>query len=129
VSTSKRKRKFSQDFSGKSKTDPSFAPSCNVNTIVKHYEATGIDPFPDAAKQVFGYATSKTYEEALRETAEVESAFASLPSHVRAQFANDPTRWLDSHETPKEAPEASEVVLDDPAPQDATAAEPEPEVQ
>lgn len=68
-----------------------------MNNIINHFRVTGIDPHADRAKnQHFGFASSQTFEEALRNTAEVNSAFENLPSNKRAEFDNNPSLWLDS---------------------------------
>ena len=122
--TTKRKRKYAQDFSGGSLTDQSFAASCNVNNIVRHYEKTGIDPYSDRLQnQIFGVATSTSYEEAMRHAAEVNSAFALLPSAERAKHDNNPQQWLDHAVEPEavyEPPEPSNDPPAKPAPQDAS---------
>lgn len=90
-------RPFAQDFSGESKTQQHFKDSCDVNNIVSHYAATGLDPYQDRLQQKrFGYASSLTFEDALRKTTEIESSFSELPSEVRSGFANSPAKWLDS---------------------------------
>lgn len=76
-----RKRKYSQDFSGNSLTDQSFATACDVNAIVRHYETTGIDPYQDRLKnQKFGVATVLSYEDAMRHKAELDSYTAENPN-------------------------------------------------
>lgn len=80
MATSKRKRKYSQDFSGMSLTDQSFAPSCDVNAIVRHYETTGVDPHAHRIAQArYGEATTLTYEDAMRNAAELASFQAENP--------------------------------------------------
>ncbi len=97
----KQQRKYSQDFSGVSKTDRSFRAGCDVNNIVAHYQATGIDPYADRIPtQRFGHASSQSYEEAMRNVAEINSAFAELPSAERSLHYNDPARWIDHLNTP-----------------------------
>jgi len=92
-----KRRPFSQDFSGPSLTQQHFTAQVDVNNIVNHFRVTGIDPYADRIpKQKFGFASSVTFEEALRQTAEVKSAFAELPSEKRGSFNNDPALWLDS---------------------------------
>ena len=44
------KRRFSQDFSGESKTQQHFKDSANVNNIVASYRATGLDPYAERLK-------------------------------------------------------------------------------
>ena len=112
--------RFSQNFSGPSRTDQSFKASADVNRIIAKYIQTGIDPAPNAAPQKFGVASSKTYAETCRDIAEVNSAFAELPSAERARHSNDPAAWLESmatpepQSTPEAPPEGSETVPDAP---------------
>lgn len=121
-------RPYSQDFSGDSLTDQSFTAACDVNSIVRHYEQTGIDPFFDRKiNQQFGDASTTSYEDAMRQVAEVNSAFAAMPAAERSRYANDPSRWLTAIETYKASLEASEEPSDPPAeppaelaPQDST---------
>lgn len=93
-----KKRKFSTVMTGASLTDTSFAPSCDVNRIVAHYDiGSESDPYLNRKMQErFGDATGPNYLEALRATAEVNSAFMSLSASERAQHSNDPSRWLDT---------------------------------
>lgn len=101
----KPSRKYSQDFSGNSLTQQQFRESSDVNNIVKHYETTGFDPYAARrAAQTFGFATAKSFSEAMQNVAEVESAFAELPSETRSAFANDPARWLAHTATQDKAP-------------------------
>jgi len=44
----------------------------------------------------FGDATTTSYEEAQRHVAEINSAFELLPAGERAEFKNDPSRWVES---------------------------------
>lgn len=127
------KRPYSQDFSGVGKTDKSFAPSCDVNNIVRHYEQTGIDPYIDRQKLArFDAVPPLTYEEAMFKVAEVKSAFALLPSQERAKHANDPTRWLEhlqAENGPQNDSESPITPLEDPAPQDSSEVKSEEKVQ
>lgn len=117
--TSKRKRKFAQDFSGESKTQQQFADTSNVNNIIRKYAEMGGElPEPDPSQ--FGYQASETFAEQMQKVAAVRTAFNELPAAVRASHGNDPSRWLDQHLRPtpqKEAktpPEASEEALSSP---------------
>lgn len=96
MATSKRKRKYSQDFSGHSRTDESFAPACDVNNIVRHYQNTGIDPYQDRLKQArYEEATTLTYADAMRQKAELDSYIAENPD------------WRERHSEAPEEPIAS----------------------
>lgn len=114
-------------------TDQSFKDSCDVNNIIAKYIQTGIDPVPGKKEQNFGFASAKTYTESAQAMAEINSAFAELPSDERTAHSNDPAAWLDSliapagDPTPSETPDvpsgASDTPSAEPAPQDATPAE------
>lgn len=117
------KRPFSQDFSGESKTQQHFTESVNVNNIVRHFVQTGVDPYADRLKnQNFGYASSQDFTEAMQNIAQINTAFAELPSEERSAFGNDPARWIDHLTTPIPAVEeidpqtASEAVSEVPVP-------------
>jgi len=100
-----RTRKFSQDFSGESLTQQGFKDSCDINNIVRHYEASGFDPYESRKQQIrFGHATSKTFSEAMQTVAEIQSAFSALPADTRQSFQNDPQAWIDSYRIPEVTP-------------------------
>lgn len=91
------KRRFARDYSGPSVVQRHFRDQQNVNNIVARYKQTGLDPYADRiGNQRFGFATSKSFTEAMQQVAAVQSAFATLPSAVRAEYENDPAQWLDS---------------------------------
>jgi len=103
---SKKKRRFSIDCSGESATQQHFKESADINNILAHFRSTGVDPYAQRrADQKFGYATSKTFEEAMRQTAEIQSCFNDLPAKERQAFSNDPTQWLNAMGTPEPDPD------------------------
>nr|UXQ88039.1 MAG: internal scaffolding protein [Microvirus sp.] len=121
--TTKRKRKYSQDFSGHSRTDTSFAAACDVNNIVRHYQTTGVDPFPDrlaeyqrqAANDETAEATTLTYADAMRNKAEADSYLAEHP--ISDAPASPPA------EPAPKAPDVADVAK--PPPEDASQAKTE----
>lgn len=120
-----KKRKYAQDFSEAKHgriTDSSFAPACDVNNIVRHYEKTGVDPYADRrGTALYEPASTMSFEDAMRNKAALDSAFEEQPAHVRAAHANS-FAWLDHLSQPKprqEAPNASVQTPEQPAPQDA----------
>ena len=86
--TKKLIRPHARDYSQGGKTDTSFGPSCDVNNIVRHYETTGIDPFPDrlaiyqkqAASQETAEASVLSYEDAMRNKAAYDSYILENPA-------------------------------------------------
>lgn len=124
-----KKRPYAQDFSGPSLTDKSFAPACDVNNIVRHYQQTGLDPHIERKKlETYGVAPTQSFSEAMRNKAELDSIFASLPDSVRAQHANNSTAWfeyLGSDEASQELLDAMATPPAEPAPQGASVDETE----
>lgn len=90
-------------------TQQHFKDSCDINNIVAMFTATGIDPHAERkSKMQFGYASSQSFSEAMQNIAEINTAFAELPSQTRSDFSNDPARWLEHLATPPE-PEAENI--------------------
>lgn len=116
--TSKRKRKYSQDFSGGSLTDTSFAAACDVNNIVNHYQQTGIDPYVDRLKnQRFGDVHTLTYEDAMRHKAEIDSYLVENPDFIENRSAAQAES--EAAQAPQITPEAPASPPAKPAPQAA----------
>lgn len=119
----RRYPRFGQDFSGESLTDTSFAPSCDVNNIIRHYEATGFDPHAHRKELAhFGEVPSLTFSEAMQNKAAFDSYVAENPQWReklsdarRATIAEDGSNPLADG---SEAPDASGVAK--PAPQGAS---------
>lgn len=128
-STTKRVRKYAQDFSGETQTQQQFKDSVDVNNIVRSYTRTGIDPYADRVQnQKFGFATSKDFTESAYAVAEINSAFADLPSAERSQHDNEPANWLESLIEPEPSPEpetAPEALSEPPAEPASTPDKPE----
>nr|UXQ88044.1 MAG: internal scaffolding protein [Microvirus sp.] len=133
--TKSKKRKYSQDFSEASCgriTDSSFAPGCDVNRIVKHHAQTGIDPFESRKSQaVFQDAPTQGFDEAMRISAELDSAFANQPLAVREAHQNNPATWWTSEiaKTLASSQETSPAPPAEPPPEDPDSDNSESEVQ
>jgi len=124
MATTKRKRRYAQDFSKGGKTDASFAPSCDVNRIVNHYQKTGIDIHADRLQQArYGEAPTLTYAEAMRYKAELDSTFALLPLSDQEKYDFSVHKWISDLSAPKPAhdlPTAADESPAEPVPQDAS---------
>ena len=81
-----------------SMTKQSFVDDCDINTIMRRYEATGA--FPDhmnqrAGRGQFGdFSDVSDFQSALNTVIAAESAFADLPARLRDRFGNDPEQLL-----------------------------------
>jgi len=129
MGTTKRKRRYAQDFSKGGKTDASFADSCDVNRIVNHYQKTGIDLYADRIQQArYGEAPTLTYAEAMRYRAELDSAFALLPLAEQEKYDFSATNWIADPGAEKPAHDLETAAAEpaaEPAPQDASDGESE----
>lgn len=81
---------------GESVTQQHFRDECDINNIVKRYNATGLirqipgDPIYADFTQL-----PKDYHDALGRVIEAQEAFMRLSSNVRAQFDNDPAAFVE----------------------------------
>lgn len=84
------------DFTGEvSLTKQSEAEACDINNIMKKYEATGLLPDSSGRQPYYGdFSTMETFQEALHIVSEANSVFHSLPAEIRAKFQNDPAQFL-----------------------------------
>lgn len=77
-----------------SKTDPSHAKDCDINTIVARMKK-GIAPQLSAKEGVFLDSTGvKDLAHAFNMTREANETFAKLPSATRKRFDNDPLKMI-----------------------------------
>lgn len=106
--TTKRKRKYAQDFSGKSLTDQSFTAACDVNNIIRHYENTGVDQYAyRKAAAHYGSVPNLTFSEAMQNKAELDSYMVENPNW--AQRASQPPESTISEDSPLPSAERSEA--------------------
>lgn len=98
-----------------SMTKQSFVDDCDINTIMRRYEATGA--FPDhmnqrAGRGQFGdFSAVADFQSALNTVIEAEAMFADLPARVRDRFGNDPEQLLRFVQDDKNRDEAIELGL------------------
>lgn len=68
----------------------------DINAIMRRYEATGQLPdFPERVAQYGDFSEVSDYHTALNRVREIDESFMKLPASVRAQFDNDPARYVD----------------------------------
>lgn len=111
-------------------TKQSEAEACDINNIMKKYTETGIPPAADGRVPQYGdFSTMETFQEALEIVSHAKSQFYSMDAETRAEFQNDPAKFLQFVETAHqkeggvekliklgiavERPETSESVLKD----------------
>lgn len=113
-----------QVFTPPSLTKQEFANECDINNILADYKMTGqIRHINEKAAQGM-YAdlpVAQDFQEALNLVMDAERSFASLPSHVRSRFGNNPEQFLAFLQDPANQDEAIKLGL-------ATDNRPPPEV-
>jgi len=104
-------QKHQLHFSGPGRTKQSFKDECDINTIMRRYQATGELPNINTLEPQYLDATGFDYQEHQNFIAGANSMFHQLPSAVRTRFGNSPAEFLDfcSHE--KNRPELAEMGL------------------
>lgn len=89
-----------------SMTKQSFKDECDINNIVKKFEATGIlDHVNQAAARGLyeDLPSGLDLQAGLNMIAQAEAAFMALPAEVRSEFDNDPVLFVEAFTNPSEA--------------------------
>lgn len=83
------------------RTKQEMKDECDINLIMARYNKTGV--LPPSAREAFArygdFTDVPSYQEMYDRVLAAEEGFASLPSHVRAKFNNDPGEFIASVET------------------------------
>lgn len=95
------------EFTDPSMTKQSFKDECDVNNIMRRFNATGVVTHVNGRRPEFGDFTSvATFQESLNTVIEAESMFAELPAAIRDRFGNDPRQLLEFVADPDNRDEA-----------------------
>lgn len=79
-----------------------FADEADINNIMRRYEKTGTIPVPSGVEPRYLDCTDlPSYQDAMNLLNAASEAFMSLPSRVRAEFENDPGRFVAFAEDPE----------------------------
>lgn len=77
-------------------TQQQFADECDINNIMKRYQATGVLMHVNAARPEYGdFSDPVDFQSALNTVIEAEMMFAELPADLRDRFGNDPKQLLE----------------------------------
>lgn len=78
------------------------ADACDINKIMARYEKTHmIDHFNKYQGDYADLGTSTSYHESLNAVLAAQAAFDTLPAEIRARFDNEPAKFLDFVDDPK----------------------------
>ncbi|QCQ84690.1 internal scaffolding protein [Blackfly microvirus SF02] len=97
-------------------TRQEFAAECDINTLMAQYEKTGvINHFTTGEPQYYDFDQVPDLQNSLHILKEATTAFMSLPAHVRKEFDNDPTQFVEFASDPKNLDKMREYGLAAPA--------------
>ncbi|AXH74361.1 MAG: internal scaffolding protein [Microviridae sp.] len=106
---------------GESRTKQAFKDECDIDVIMRRYQATGVLP---GAERALGAryldCRAADFQEAQLLVASAKSAFAEMPSSLRTRFDNDPRKLMQFLEDERNLEEARELGLVNPAAKVAT---------
>ncbi len=101
-----------QEPGGPSLTQQNFRDETDVNNILAKYKKTGlIDHINKYGGQYADMPAEGDFHEAMTLVANAQSMFAELPAFIRAEFENDPARFLDFVDNPATREAAIEMGL------------------
>lgn len=106
------KRVFHRASEGPGRTKQAFKAECDINTIMKRYEKTGIvDHVARFGGRYGDYLGAVDYHTAMNEVTKAQEMFLSLPARVRARFGNDPGQFVEFALNPENLDELRELGL------------------
>jgi len=108
----------------KGKTRKADAVDCDINSIFKRYEKSGVLPDMIMKDPRYGDFTQvPTYHEALTIVRLAQEQFDALDVNIRNRFANDPEKFLEFTQNPENKAEMDRMGLLTPEASKALAAE------
>lgn len=102
-SITKQSRKYGITFTQPTRTQQHFREECNINSIMKRYQATGVINHINKYEPHYGDISPMSFHEAQNTIATANSMFEELPSSARKQFKNDPKNFLEYVQDPANA--------------------------
>lgn len=93
TATTKHKR-FPITFAKKGRTKQAHKNESDINLIMAKYVRTGVIEHARKFADNYGFATAVDFHEAMNLISEANQMFDALPSKIRAQFDNEPKRFL-----------------------------------
>ncbi len=113
-------------FSGKGRTKQSHRDECDINTIMKRFEKTGMIEHTNTYQGNYGDFTEvpEDYQAAVELVRAADEMFLTLPAKVRLNFGNDPGNFLAFVQNPANIARMREMGLMKPEPPDPNATPP-----
>lgn len=105
------------DCSKDGRTRQEFAAECDINTLLEHYESTGAWKSFNRQEPVYmDVADVHDLPSAMAVLEQATQAFMTLPAKTRAEFDNDPVRFVTYCEDPENLPRLRDLGLARPLP-------------
>lgn len=83
-------------FTQPSKTEQAHKSDCDIQTILKKYQQHGVIQHNHSIQGTYGdYINAPDFTEAQNLIAEAKSMFETVPARIRADFDNDPAKFLE----------------------------------
>lgn len=92
-------------------TEQGHAEECDVNNIIKKYDATGLITHVSKFEAAYGDVASLDFKESLDLQMNISKKFSELPSNIRERFANSPYEYLKFLEDPAKIQESIDLGL------------------
>lgn len=104
------KRRISMTFPEQGVTKQSFKDECDINVIMRRFEATGELPL-NQRPMLFGDVPAIDFQGAMAVVVDARERFQALPAEIRDRFNNDPQRLINFLQEEKNRTEAEALGL------------------
>ncbi|AXH73540.1 MAG: internal scaffolding protein [Microviridae sp.] len=88
------------------RTKQSFKDECDINTILKKFQRTGLLEFVNDRQPQYGDVSAIDFQESMQTVARANEIFADLPSSIRKHFENSPEQFFSFIQDPSKHAEA-----------------------
>lgn len=94
-----------------SRTKQAPLAECDINTIVKRFNATGVAPVSPVPPEYGDFTGVSDYQTALHALMDAQATFDDLPADIRKRFSNDPGEFVDFVTNPDNISEVRKMGL------------------
>lgn len=114
------KKRVALDNFEESRTKQSFKEECDINNIMRKYEATGLVDFVSQYQPQYGDVTGIDFQNSMNIVAQATEMFEALPAKTRDLFENNVAAFVDFVSNPENDAKAVEMGLKAAQPGQAT---------
>lgn len=94
-------------------TEQHHLEQCSIQHIMARYRKTGlIDHVNNYAGTYGDFANAPTFQEAQNIIADARTMFETVPATIRAEFDNDPTKYIEFMQNPENKQQIEDMGLD-----------------